>query len=122
LRESVPRFVFRLFYQVEIRHSNSFNRNSASADGLDAREYMMRLWQLRVLFKRQIYATFQEDEAAMSLIPFFGDGHLLWTSDYPHPESAWPNSPGNRTAGEAPAARYATEAHAGQRGEVLGLA
>ena len=29
------------------------------------------------LFKRQIYATFQEDAAAMSLIPFFGDGHLL---------------------------------------------
>jgi uncharacterized protein len=53
---------------------------------------MMRLWQLRVLFKRQIYATFQEDEAAMSLIPFFGEGHLLWASDYPHPDSVWPNS------------------------------
>ena len=26
------------------------------------------------LFKRQIYATFQEDYAAMALIPFFGDG------------------------------------------------
>jgi predicted TIM-barrel fold metal-dependent hydrolase len=44
------------------------------------------------LFKRQIYATFQEDAAAMSLIPFFGDGHLLWASDYPHPDSVWPNS------------------------------
>ena len=44
------------------------------------------------LFKRQIYATFQEDEAAMSLIPFFGEGHLLWASDYPHPDSVWPNS------------------------------
>jgi predicted TIM-barrel fold metal-dependent hydrolase len=44
------------------------------------------------LFKRQIYATFQEDQAAMSLIPFFGDGHLLWASDYPHPDSVWPNS------------------------------
>jgi hypothetical protein len=28
-----------------------------------------------------IYATFQEDHVAMSLIPFFGDGHLLWASD-----------------------------------------
>jgi hypothetical protein len=55
---------------------------------------MMRLWQLRVLFKRQIYAAFQEDDAAMSLIPFFGDGHLLWTSDYRHPDSVWPNSRG----------------------------
>ena len=44
------------------------------------------------LFRRQIYATFQEDHVAMSLIPFFGDGHLLWASDYPHPDSVWPNS------------------------------
>jgi uncharacterized protein len=44
------------------------------------------------LFKRQIYATFQEDHAAMALIPFFGEGHLLWASDYPHPDSVWPNS------------------------------
>jgi predicted TIM-barrel fold metal-dependent hydrolase len=44
------------------------------------------------LFLRQIYATFQEDRVAMSLIPFFGEGHLLWASDYPHPDSVWPNS------------------------------
>ncbi|HXP02615.1 MAG TPA: amidohydrolase family protein [Stellaceae bacterium] len=44
------------------------------------------------LFKRQIYATFQEDYAAMALIPFFGDGHLLWASDYPHPDGVWPHS------------------------------
>jgi len=44
------------------------------------------------LFKRQIYATFQDDRVAMSLIPFFGEGHLLWASDYPHPDSVWPNS------------------------------
>jgi len=44
------------------------------------------------LFKRQIWATFQEDPAAMSLIPFFGEGHLLWASDYPHPDGVWPNS------------------------------
>jgi hypothetical protein len=28
----------------------------------------------------------------MRLIPFFGEGHLLWASDYPHPDSVWPNS------------------------------
>ena len=44
------------------------------------------------LFKRQIWATFQEDHAAMSLITLFGEGHLLWASDYPHPDSVWPNS------------------------------
>lgn len=44
------------------------------------------------LFKRQIYATFQDDHVAMALLPFFGEGHLLWASDYPHPDSVWPNS------------------------------
>jgi predicted TIM-barrel fold metal-dependent hydrolase len=44
------------------------------------------------LFKRQIYATFQEDGVALALVPFFGEGHLLWASDYPHPDSVWPSS------------------------------
>jgi uncharacterized protein len=44
------------------------------------------------LFKRQIWATFQEDYATMALIPFFGERHLLWASDYPHPDGVWPNS------------------------------
>jgi predicted TIM-barrel fold metal-dependent hydrolase len=60
------------------------------------------------LFKRQLYATFQEDHVAMSLIPFFGDGHLLWASDYPHPDSVWPNSKAaieRQMAGLAPAMR-----------------
>jgi len=30
------------------------------------------------------------DYVAMSLIRFFGEGHLQWASDYPHP--VWPNS------------------------------
>jgi uncharacterized protein len=44
------------------------------------------------LFRRQIYATFQDDHVAMALIPFFGEGNLLWASDYPHPDSVWPHS------------------------------
>jgi uncharacterized protein len=44
------------------------------------------------LFRRQVYATFQEDYVALSLLPFFGEGHLLWASDYPHPDSVWPHS------------------------------
>jgi predicted TIM-barrel fold metal-dependent hydrolase len=57
---------------------------------LDYRHW--RLWEAKELFKRQIYATFQEDYVAMSLVPFFGEGHLLWASDYPHPDSVWPHS------------------------------
>ncbi|WP_185995768.1 amidohydrolase family protein [Nocardioides campestrisoli] len=44
------------------------------------------------LFRRQVYVTFQDDTVAMSLIPFFGEDHLLWASDYPHPDSVWPYS------------------------------
>jgi predicted TIM-barrel fold metal-dependent hydrolase len=44
------------------------------------------------LFKRQVWVTFQEDYVAMSLLKFYGEGHVLWASDYPHPDSTWPNS------------------------------
>jgi len=44
------------------------------------------------LFKRQIFATFQESPTAMSLLKFYGEDNLLWASDYPHPDSLWPNS------------------------------
>jgi uncharacterized protein len=44
------------------------------------------------LFKRQVYVTFQEDYVAMKLLEFYGEGNVLWASDYPHPDSTWPNS------------------------------
>jgi uncharacterized protein len=44
------------------------------------------------IFRRQVYATFQEDHVAMALLPFYGEGHVMWASDYPHPDSVWPNS------------------------------
>jgi predicted TIM-barrel fold metal-dependent hydrolase len=44
------------------------------------------------LFKRQVFATFQESPTAMALIDFYGPDNLLWASDYPHPDSIWPNS------------------------------
>lgn len=43
------------------------------------------------LFRRQIYSTFQQSPVAMRLLEFYGD-NLLWASDYPHPDSIWPNS------------------------------
>jgi len=44
------------------------------------------------LFKRQVYATFQESPTAVRLLDFYGPHNLLWASDYPHPDSVWPNS------------------------------
>ena len=43
------------------------------------------------LFKRQIYSTFQQSPVTMRLLEFYGD-NLLWATDYPHPDSIWPNS------------------------------
>ena len=64
----------------------------------EAREYWEQRGRIELttkpseLFRRQVWASFQEDHVAMSLLPFYGDGHLLWASDYPHPDSTWPNS------------------------------
>ncbi len=50
------------------------------------------------VFKRQVYGTFQQSPTAMALTDFWGPDNLLWASDYPHPDSIWPNSV--RTIGE----------------------
>ena len=50
------------------------------------------------LFRRQIYGTFQQSPTTMALTDFWGPENLLWASDYPHPDSIWPNSV--RTIGE----------------------
>jgi uncharacterized protein len=65
------------------------------------------------LFRRQVWVSFQDDEVAMSLLPFYGDGHLLWASDYPHPDSTWPNS--RRIVDKQMGHRRAPAAHARQR-------
>ena len=43
-------------------------------------------------FRRQVYVSFAEDKAAMSLLPFFGENNIMWASDYPHPDSTFPKS------------------------------
>jgi uncharacterized protein len=50
------------------------------------------------VFQRQVYGTFQQSPTAMRLLEFWGPDNLLWASDYPHPDSIWPNS--QRTIGE----------------------
>ncbi len=44
------------------------------------------------LFRRQVWATYQQDLVGLHLVDFFGDGHIMWASDYPHPDSTWPRS------------------------------
>ena len=44
------------------------------------------------IFKRQVWASFQDDPVAIRLLPFLGEGKAMWASDYPHPDSTWPHS------------------------------
>ena len=48
----------------------------------------------RELFDRQMYVTFQEEKLGVELIPLIGAGSVMWASDYPHPDSTWPDSVG----------------------------
>ena len=42
-------------------------------------------------FRRQVYATFQEDVAGPQLASMYPD-NFLWGSDYPHLDGVWPDS------------------------------
>jgi predicted TIM-barrel fold metal-dependent hydrolase len=44
------------------------------------------------VFKRQVWATYQSDLVGLHLVDFFGKGHMMWASDYPHHDSTWPFS------------------------------
>jgi len=44
------------------------------------------------LFRRQVFATFEEEPLAAQLIPLVGAERVMWACDYPHPDSTWPHS------------------------------
>jgi predicted TIM-barrel fold metal-dependent hydrolase len=44
------------------------------------------------LFKRQVFATFEEDALGAELIPLLGADCCMWASDYPHTDSTFPHS------------------------------
>lgn len=43
-------------------------------------------------FREQVWVTYQEDAVGLQLVDRFGKDKLMWASDYPHPDSTWPNS------------------------------
>jgi predicted TIM-barrel fold metal-dependent hydrolase len=43
-------------------------------------------------FHRQVYATFIEDRVGVRIRDFIGIDNLMWSSDYPHTDTTWPNS------------------------------
>jgi predicted TIM-barrel fold metal-dependent hydrolase len=44
------------------------------------------------IFRRQVFATFEEEELGPELIPMLGADCCMWASDYPHTDSTFPNS------------------------------
>jgi len=45
-----------------------------------------------VYFKRQFWATFEDDRAGILTRDLMGVDRLLWGADYPHTEGVWPRS------------------------------
>jgi predicted TIM-barrel fold metal-dependent hydrolase len=43
-------------------------------------------------FYRQIFATFFNDETGGRLLSWWGINNCMWSNDYPHANSTWPNS------------------------------
>ena len=41
---------------------------------------------------RNMMATFEEDTFGVAQRQLLGVDNLMWATDYPHPDSTWPNS------------------------------
>lgn len=55
-------------------------------------QYPQLAEKLQYYARRQIHATFSEDQASLNNIDITGAEALLWGSDYPHPEGSYPHS------------------------------
>ncbi len=42
--------------------------------------------------KRQVFATFIDDELAVDVLPHYGAENIMWSSDYPHTAATFPRS------------------------------
>ncbi len=64
-------------------HATYRSRNQASPDlDMEPSEY----------FRRQFYATFEDDAIGVQTRHLIGIDNLLWGNDYPHHDSIWPRS------------------------------
>ena len=44
------------------------------------------------LFRRQVYATFEDDWVGVKMLDDIGAGNVMWASDYPHGDGVFPHS------------------------------
>jgi predicted TIM-barrel fold metal-dependent hydrolase len=83
LAESGTGWIPFVVQEMDYRYEQALERNPASRP---LKEMPSEV------FRRQVWATYQQDLVGLSLVDFFGEGHMMWASDYPHPDSTWPNS------------------------------
>jgi len=65
---------------------------------LDNREYWKSRGGIHLtmppseVWKRNFWVTFQDDPVGLAQLEFCNEDHVLWASDYPHPDSTFPDS------------------------------
>jgi uncharacterized protein len=84
LAESAIGWIPFVVQEMDYRYRRQFERKKSEDIPLKAMP--------SEIFKRQVWATYQTDLVGLHLIQFFGEGHIMWGSDYPHPDSTWPFS------------------------------
>ena len=68
--------------KVQQGWAREYARDPSSLPPVD----VMEIW------RRQFYATIEDDTAALGTREIIGEENLLWGSDYPHTDSTWPCS------------------------------
>ena len=74
------------------RMDHEFGKYLEAREGWEARGGIPLTMQPSEYFRRQVWATFQDDPAGVGLLSMIGEDRVMWASDYPHPDSTWPNS------------------------------
>ena len=74
------------------------------------------------IFRRQVFATFEEEPLGPQLIPLLGPDNFMWASDYPHPDSTFPHSAdGDRRRLRRPRRRDRAQGDGGQLSSAVSL-
>ncbi|HEX2171481.1 MAG TPA: amidohydrolase family protein [Dehalococcoidia bacterium] len=74
------------------RMEHSFDRLKDSEASWQAKGGIPLTLRPTEYFRRQVWATFQEDKAGIALLDWIGEERVMWASDYPHPDGTWPDS------------------------------
>ncbi|HEX2174117.1 MAG TPA: amidohydrolase family protein [Dehalococcoidia bacterium] len=74
------------------RMEHVLDRFKGNPEYWDARGGIGLSLRPREYFRRQVWATFQEDQVGLKCLDDLGADRVMWASDYPHPDGTWPNS------------------------------